>query len=162
MSKSLKSKVDELAKRFGVVRGTMNADQFRSTVKAKAGYPDESIEVIYDKVFNAPDVRSSEHSDKDRASVENTGSSTVATTVRTAPAVEVLPPLRTADTDAGAVRVHVHTPPAVVVQNPVVSAPRPDSLAGVAPSIAAWCQTLALGLVVGVLISKPILKLLGH
>jgi hypothetical protein len=157
MSKSLKQKVDELAERFKVVRGSMNADQFRATVKTAAGYPDESIEVIYDKVFNppkAPEV-ASERGVEDREIVatpsprELAQASVVAGEALSHVTAVHGPP----------VLVHVHSPAPVPAQ--VVEYPPRDRL-GIATSIASRCQTLALGLVVGILISKPVLKALGY
>lgn len=141
---NVKRKIEDLGAHYKVARGSHNYRQWSDAIKLAAKATDKSIEVLWDEVQAAKTAR-----------VES-------------PATEILPPESLPEHDVspsvdtvheGRVAIHVHSPQALPAQ--VVEYP-PRDLIGFATRVAAGCQTLALGLVMGVLISKPVLKFLGY
>ncbi len=150
--------LNQLAEHYSVKRGSMNVDQWRQAVKHAAGAPHDAIEVIWDKWKGGP-------SETAKTEKPSENAHDVASTPGT---VTIFPPVQDNP-------VHSHATQGVGGGHPVsvyvtTSAPAvpPQVLgtnlgwAGVASVFAPWCQTLALGIAIGVLISKPIMKGLGH
>lgn len=139
-----KRKIEELGAHYKVARGSWNYRQWSDGIKRAAGTTDKSIEVLWDELQASK------------------------TTHVEGPATEVLPPEAIPEDSGGSgastihegrMAIHVHSPQALPAQ--VVEYPPRDWL-GVTTRLAGGCQTLALGLVMGVLISKPVLKFLGY
>ncbi len=154
MSKSTTQKLNELAEYYKVVRGSMSGDQWRTAVKHASGWPDDSIEVIYDRWKGAT---SGTVTTVPVQEVLVAGNTTAAeTTASEAATTSAVLPVGTV--------VHVHTSPAAataqVPKDYVIQ--RHGFWVGAAPQVALWTQTLMLGFLVGVLASKPILRVMGH
>lgn len=123
-------------------------------MKKAAGYPGDSIEVIYDKWKNPPKTINVKPNagDGNNTSVAAAAVGGTGTTVAnpTNPADAAIRTTRPSEV----VTVHVHAPEAAPAA--VVNVTR-----GYLSSIAAWSQTMALGVVVGVLISRHVLRVMG-
>lgn len=160
MNKTIKPNqmYEELAKHYGVERGSKTTTEWAAAVKKAAGSTD-SIEVTYARWKNPPKVveaKPEQHGDADRARVEDTaGPGRLPGLVAHAETSdEVVQTARVSDL----VAVHVHAAPSVQAQ--VVEGPPRDWI-GASSRVASWCQTMAFGVVVGVLVSRKVLSVVG-
>lgn len=146
-----KRKIEELGAHYKVTRGSWNYRQWSDGIKRAAGTTDKSIEVLWDELQKTKQAPA-QHGNGDNSGVVSSTD---------AGQSDVLPPLAPDENTASGhpLAIHVHSPQALPAQ--VVEYPPRDFL-GFATRVAAGCQTLALGLVMGVLISKPVLKFLGY
>lgn len=163
---SYKKKLEDLGAHYGVAKGDMSLEKWSAAIKDKAGAKLDSIEQIYERFKNNPKAAAAKAVEaKPDKPVERAESVENPTVPANGGAVEILAPARregagsNAGDLAGAVSIHVASPTAVQAQ--VIHNPPRDFL-GIATMLAARSQTLALGLVMGILISKPVLKMLGY
>lgn len=158
MSKPSTTKMlEELGAHYKVPREGRQNPEWSKAVKAAAGREYAAIEVLWDELQKAKQSKPSEHGQSNNQSVVHP-----VTEVHHGE-VSTLPPQTNGETTqvgyAGAMAIHVHAPKPVQAQ--VIEYP-PRDLMGFTATIASRCQTMALGLVVGVLISKPVMKFLGY
>lgn len=159
MSKQIKPNqmYEELGKHYGVERGSKTTQEWAAAVKKAAGSTD-SIEVTYERWKNPPKVVESkpeQHRDKEHKIVaDSAGSGLDDKPDRPTPTATGVHSARPTEL----VAVHVHSPEAVQAQ--VVEYPHRDWL-GTTTRVASWCQTMAFGVVVGVLVSRKVLSVMG-
>ena len=138
----------ELGAHYGVERGSRSVKEWNDAVKKAAGGEKESIEVLYTRWKNPPKV------------IEATA--TVVPTPATPP-VAPRAPVQQIARASEAVVVHVHTPPATSAAEPSASMGGLTLYhrASVLPQMASWLQTATIGFLIGVLASRPVLKVMG-
>lgn len=150
----------ELSEHLKVPRDGHNIPDWTKAIKKAAGKEFAAIEVVYDdwkKSQEASATTADKPVERDTPRVEDTAKSTGG---RKGEVMAPTPATMSAATiNEGAVAVHVTAPEAAQTQ--VVYMPPRDAL-GIATTLASRGQTLLLGLVIGILISKPVLKALGY
>lgn len=133
----------ELATHYAIERGSKSVSEWQKAIKKAAGGENDSVDVLWDKWKATPPKEVVIEPKRVEAPV-------VPKVVKP----EVVSTMRATE----AVVVNVHVPEAVQAQ--VVEYPARDWL-GVSTRFASWCQTMAFGMVVGVLVSKHVLKMMG-
>lgn len=157
MAKNDRQMLNEIAEHYGVKQESKSYTEFVTAVKAAANGKFDSIGVIYERLKKPTTPKTIDV--KPNAGVSN--STSVAHPVVDGRLPAVVPQQATRVEGVASVRratdvVEIHMHPPTITTPPPVREHR-----AFLPAFGSWCQTMALGVVVGVLVSRHVLKFAG-